>query len=60
MITLFRWFLYKTKEVKWKLAFWQFVDKQAMELIKNPEEIEKKFVDSIAKLICETNNKPET
>lgn len=29
MITLFRWYLYKTKEVKWKLAFWQFADKTA-------------------------------
>lgn len=60
MITLFRAIRLWQLKTKWKLAFWQFVDKQAMELIKNPEEIEKKFVDSIAKLICETNNKPET
>jgi hypothetical protein len=57
MITLFRWYLYKTKEVKWKLTFWQFADKQLMELIKNPEELEKKFMDSLAKVIHETNNK---
>lgn len=55
MITLFRWFLYKTKEVKWKLVFWQFADKQLMELIKNPEELEKKFIAEIAKLIHENN-----
>lgn len=60
MITLFRWVLLKQKEIKWKLAFWQFIDKQAMELIKNPEEIEKKFVDSLAKLVHETNSKAET
>ncbi len=60
MITLFRWFLYKTKEVKWKLVFWQFADKQLTELIKNPEELEKKFVDSLAKLVHETNSKTET
>lgn len=60
MITLFRWVLLKQKEIKWKLAFWQFVDKQAMELIKNPETLEKKFVDSLAKLIHEANNKTKT
>lgn len=61
MITLFRWFLYKTKEIKWKLIFWQFADKQLMELIKNPEELEKKFVDSFTKLIHEANtNKAES
>lgn len=60
MITLFRWILLKQKEVKWKLAFWQFLDKQAMELIKNPEELEKKFIDSFAKLIHEANGKAET
>lgn len=55
MITLFRWFLYKAKEVKWKLVFWQFADKQLMELIKNQEELEKKFIAEIAKLIHENN-----
>lgn len=55
MITLFRWFLYKTKEVKWKLVFWQFADKQLTELIKNPEELEKKFIAEIAKIIHEDN-----
>ena len=51
MITLFRWYLMKTKEIKWKLAFWQFVDQQAKELLKNPEEIEKKFVSALAEII---------
>jgi len=51
MITLFRWVLLKQKEIKWKLAFWQFADKQLMELIKHPEEIEKKIMPYLAELI---------
>lgn len=61
MITLFRWMFLKQKEIKWKLAFWQFVDKQVMELIKNPEELEKKIIDSLAQIIHKTNEtKQET
>lgn len=56
MITLFRWWLYKTKEIKWKCVFWQFADKQLMEFIKNPEKLEEKFVDSLVKLIHESNS----
>ncbi len=60
MITLLRSIRLWQLRTKWQLAFWQFVDKQAMDLIKNPEELEKKFMDSIAKLIHETNmNKSE-
>ena len=60
MITLLRSIRLWQLKTKWQLAFWQFVDKQAMDLIKNPEELEKKFMDSIAKLIHETNmNKAE-
>lgn len=55
MITLIRWYLMKTKEIKWKLAFWQFIDKQANELLKNPEEIEKKFVSTLAEIIHNSN-----
>lgn len=55
MITLFRWWLYKAKEIKWKFAFWQFVDRQLAELIKNPAELEKQLMDSLAKIIHETN-----
>ena len=60
MITLFRIVRLWQLKTKWQLAFWQFVDKQAMELIKNPEELEKKFVDSLVKLIHEANSKTET
>lgn len=51
MITLFRWILLKQKEIKWKLAFYQLLEQQ----LKNPEELEKKFMDSLAKLIHEAN-----
>lgn len=51
MITLFRLIRLWQLKTKWYLAFWQFADKQLMELIKNPEELEKKFIDSFTKLI---------
>ena len=51
MITLFRWILLKQKKIKWELALWQLVDKQAKELLKNPEEFEKKFVSALAEII---------
>lgn len=60
MITLFRMVRLWQLRTKWELAIWQYVDKQAMELIKNPEDLEKKFVDSLAKLIHEANSKIET
>ncbi len=60
MITLFRMFRCWQLRSKWRLAIWQFIDKQTMELIKKPEELEKKFMDSLAKIIHETNNKIET
>ena len=59
MITLFRWYLLKAKRIKWELALWQFIDQQATELIKHPEEIEKKILPYLAELIHESNgNKP--
>ena len=51
MITLFRWYLLKAKKIKWELALWQFIDKQATELLKNPEETEKKIVSALAEII---------
>lgn len=36
---------------------YQFIDKQANELLKNPEEIEKKFVSTLADIIHNENNK---
>ena len=51
MITLFRWILLKQKKIKWELALWQLIDKQASELLKNPEESEKKIVSALAEII---------
>ena len=51
MITLFRSIRLWQLRTKWRLAFWQFVDKQSNELLKNPEEIEKKFVSVLAEII---------
>jgi hypothetical protein len=51
MITLFRYWLYKSKEIKWKCALWMELDKQLTNLAKNPEEIEKKIIPYLAELI---------
>lgn len=51
MITLIRWVILKQKEIKWKLAFYQFLDQQ----LKNPEELEKKFVEAFAEIIHNSN-----
>ena len=51
MITLFRVIRLWQIRTKWRLALWQFVDKQATELLKNPEEIEKKIVSALAEII---------
>lgn len=60
MITLFRYIFYRMKEIKYKFIFWQFIDKELTELVKNPEELEKKFIAEIAKFIHESNKLNET
>ena len=55
MITLFRAIRLWQIRTKWRLALWQFVDKQTTELFKNPEEIEKKFVSALAEIIHNEN-----
>ena len=51
MITLFRAIRLWQLRTKYRLALWQFIDQQANELLKNPEEIEKKFVSALAEII---------
>ena len=51
MITLYRVLKLWQLRTKWRLALWQFIDKQASELLKNPEEFEKKFVSALAEII---------
>lgn len=56
MITLFRWYLYKAKLIKWKLAIMQEFDRHAMKIIKEPEEIEKKILPYLAQIIHDSNS----
>ena len=60
MITLFRAIRLWQLRIKWRLAIWQFIDKQAKELLKNPEEIEKKFVSALAEIIHNENPKKDS
>ena len=45
---------------KYHLALCQFIDQQAKELLKNPEEIEKKFVSALAEIIHNENPKKDS
>ena len=56
MITLYRAFKLWQLRTKWRLAMYQFIDQQATELLKNPEEIEKKFVSALAEIIVRQNS----
>ena len=60
MSRVFRWILLREKKIKWELALWQFIDQQAKELLKNPEEIEKKFVSALAEIIHNENPKKDS
>ena len=57
MITLIRAIRLWQLRIKWRLAIYQFIDKQAVKLLKNPEEIEKKIVSSLSEIIHNENNK---
>ena len=60
MITLFRAIRLWQLRTKYRLALWQFVDQQAKELLKNPEEIEKKLVSALAEIIHNENPKKDS
>ena len=60
MITLIRTIRLWQLRTKWRLALWQFVDQQAKELLKKPEEIEKKFVSALAEIIHNENPKKDS
>ena len=57
MITLIRAIRLWQLRIKWRLAIYQFIDKQAVKLLKNPEEIEKKIVSELSEIIHNENNK---
>lgn len=56
MITLYRKIKLLALKTKWELALWQFVDKQVMDLIEDPEELVKKFMPYLAELIHKENS----
>ena len=56
MITLIRYWIYKSKEIKWKCALWQLLDKELTTLMKNPEEIEKKIMPYLAQIIHDSQS----
>ena len=60
MITLFRAIRLWQLRTKYRLALWQFIDQQAKELLKNPEEIEKKLVSELADIIHNENPKKDS
>ena len=60
MITLIRAIRLWQLRTKYRLALWQFVDQQAKGLLKNPEEIEKKFVSALAEIIHNENPKKDS
>ena len=60
MITLFRAIRLWQIRTKYRLALWQFIDQQASELLKNPEEFEKKFISSLAEIIHNENSKKDS
>ena len=47
MITLYRAIKLWQLRTKWRLAIWQYIDSQAIELIKNPGEVQKKLATAI-------------
>lgn len=47
MITLYRVIRLWQLRTKWRLAMWKYIDSQATELIKNPEEAQKKIICAI-------------
>ncbi len=60
MITLFRLYMIKAKEIKYKLAFLKIVDQIAIQLAKHPDELEKKLTDSVVRLIVGDKTENET
>ena len=52
MITLIRWILLKQKEIKIKLAFYMFLDKQLKEFYKNPDGFTNKILKEVAPYIA--------
>lgn len=55
MITIIRWWIYKAKVIKLKLGVVAVVEQLLKEVTKSGDDIQKKFIAEIAKLIHEDN-----
>lgn len=55
MITIIRWWIYKAKVIKLKLGVVAVVEQLLKEVTKNGDDIQKKFIAELAKLIHEDN-----
>lgn len=55
MITLYRKIKLWGLKTKWELALWQFINKQIMKLIEDPEELVNKFIPYLSELIHNEN-----
>ena len=55
MITIIRWWIYKAKVIKLKLGVVAVVEQLLKEVTKNGNDIQKKFIAELAKLIHEDN-----
>lgn len=51
MITLIRWYLMKSKEIKFKLALYSFLEQGVKEITDNQDELQQKFVHEFAEMI---------
>ena len=51
MITLYRIIKLFQLKIKWKFEIYQFLDKQLMDVINDPESIEKKIMPYLAEVI---------
>lgn len=59
MITLIRAIRLWQLRTKYRLAVYQFIDKEAKELLKSPEEFERKIISALAEIIHNSNNTNE-
>ena len=55
MITIIRWWIYKAKVIKLKLGVIAVIEQLLKEITKNGDDIQKKFIAELAKLIHEDN-----
>ena len=55
MITIFRMIRLWQIKIKWRLAIYQFIDKQLTEVAGHPESIEKKIMPYLTELIHNSN-----